>query len=76
MRKPPKFIFPIVKNGATYRYMVRYSIEGFKKYVGCFETEAQAVQALERSLAREIRDPALREVKRQQAGLESVKNTL
>lgn len=56
--------------------MVRYSIEGFKKYVGCYETEAQALQALERSLAVEILDPELRKIKRCQAGLESARNTL
>lgn len=76
MKKQPKFIFILKKDGLPYRYMVRYSIDGFKKYVGCFKTESQAMQALERSLAREITDPARLRDKRLEAGLDQAKNTL
>lgn len=40
-----KFIFPIKRNGEIYRYMVRFTINQEKIYVGCFKSVEDAKRA-------------------------------
>jgi len=59
-KKPGKNVFQIKLNGKPYRWAARYSLNGFKVYVGCFKTEAEAIQALARHKARQAAKNALK----------------
>ncbi len=59
-KKPGKNVFQIKLNGKPYRWAARYSVNGFKVYVGCFKTEDEAIQALARHKARHAAKNALK----------------
>jgi hypothetical protein len=48
-----KCVFLIKRNGKPYRYMVRTYINKERRYVGCFKTEDEAVNAYNNFLHRE-----------------------
>jgi hypothetical protein len=41
----PGCIFIIKRNGLPYRWVVKTTIEKERRYVGCFDTEAKAIEA-------------------------------
>ena len=41
----PGCIFLIRRNGVPYRWVVKTTIEKERRYVGCFNTEAKAIEA-------------------------------
>jgi len=49
----PRCVFAIKRNGEIYRYMARYTDNGFRVYLGCFKTEAEAVAAYQAKLEKE-----------------------
>lgn len=44
--KNPKHVYPIMLNGKIYRWAARFTINGVKRYIGCFMTEAEALAAV------------------------------
>jgi hypothetical protein len=40
-----RFVFAMMKDGKVYRYMVRFTQNGYKEYVGCFKTKEEAIAA-------------------------------
>lgn len=48
-------VFPIMREGKIYRYMVRTYINRERHYVGCFKTEKEAAQAYDRYMALQAR---------------------
>lgn len=45
-----RFVFEVKKNGETYRFIVRITMNGFKEYIGCFKTREDAVIARDKAL--------------------------
>jgi L-alanine-DL-glutamate epimerase-like enolase superfamily enzyme len=41
----PKRIFPMFRGGKIYRYIVKYTEDKCRVYLGCFKTEAEAAEA-------------------------------
>lgn len=46
--KKPRYVFTIKKNGKPYRYMARINISFKRIYLGCFKTQSEAVEAVEK----------------------------
>jgi len=42
------FVFLVKRNGLPYRWVVRCTVHKVKRYVGCFDSEEKATQALQR----------------------------
>ena len=47
-KNKPTHVFVVKRNGKPYRYMARITIKHSKKYLGCFETQAEAVSAVKK----------------------------
>ena len=43
------------RNGKIYRYVVKYTVDKCRVYVGCFKTEAEAVAAYQLKLVKDKR---------------------
>jgi hypothetical protein len=59
-KKPGKNVFLRKRNGVPYRWWGRYSLNGFKFYVGCFKTEAEAIEAVAKHKAKQTAKIALK----------------
>jgi hypothetical protein len=44
----PMYVFTMKREGKVYRYMARVTINHSKKYLGCFQTQAEAVAAVKK----------------------------
>jgi hypothetical protein len=44
----PTYVFALKRDGKVYRYMARVTINHLKKYLGCFQTQAEAVAAVKK----------------------------
>jgi len=56
MNKKPKknqCVFPMFRNGKVYRWIVKYTVNKCRVYVGCFKTEAEAIAAYQLKLAKD-----------------------
>lgn len=50
--KNPKYVYQIFLNGKPYRWAARFTVNGVKRYIGCFLTEAEALAAVKKAKAR------------------------
>jgi hypothetical protein len=50
--KNPKYVYQIFLKGKPYRWAARFTVDGLKKYIGCFLTEAEALAAVEKARAK------------------------
>jgi hypothetical protein len=46
----PMCVFLMKRNGQPYRWIVKITVRGERKYIGCFQTKDQATKALELAL--------------------------
>jgi len=51
-KKNPKYVYPIMLKGKPYRWAARFTINGVKRYIGCFLTEAEALAAVKKAKTR------------------------
>lgn len=58
MEKAKKCIFVQTKDGKPYRWIVRFSVHGLKKYVGCYKSAEEATEAAIRALTKQGLDPS------------------
>lgn len=46
----PMCVFMVKRNGQPYRWIVKITVKGERRYIGCFETKDRATEALESAL--------------------------